>query len=94
MKKLITLMLLGCMWVTAYTPYENGGNRITTSGAECVEGTTCASNDFPLGTRLLINGHVYTVQDRMAQGGMIDIFMESYNQAIQFGRQWLAVTVL
>jgi 3D (Asp-Asp-Asp) domain-containing protein len=94
--KFITLVLLGCMWVTAYTPWENGGNRITASGNECAEGVTYACNDYPLGTKLLINGHVYTVQDRMfyKTHGVIDIFMEDYNRAMQFGRQWLEVVVI
>lgn len=93
MHKLI-LPLLIIMSVSAYTPKENGGNRITASGAECQEGVTVACNDYDFGTRLIINGHEYIVQDRMAENGCVDIFMESYAKAIEFGRQGLEVEVV
>nr|DAI23815.1 MAG TPA: 3D containing protein [Caudoviricetes sp.] len=48
-----------------------------------------ASNDYPLGTTVYIYGQPYVVADRMADGiyGVIDIFMDSYDEAIEFGRQ-------
>ena len=54
-----------------------------------------ASNDYPLGTIVYINGNPYTVADRMASGvhGVIDIFMNSYNEAVNFGRQYTTVYV-
>lgn len=56
----------------------------------------CASNYFPLGTLLYIEGYgTYTVCDR---GGMannvIDIYMETYEECIQFGRRSALVTVI
>ena len=56
----------------------------------------CASNYFPLGTVLYIEGYgTYTVCDR---GGMannvIDIYMETYEECIQFGRRSALVTVI
>ena len=42
-----------------------------------------ASNDYPLGTVIYIYG-LY---------GVIDIFMDSYDEAIQFGRQYTTVYV-
>lgn len=53
-----------------------------------------ASNDFPLGTVLNINGSNYVVKDRMAYNGVIDIFVDSYDEAINFGRQYLEVYVV
>ena len=54
-----------------------------------------ASNDYPLGTIVYINGEPYTVADRMADGlhGVIDIFMDSYDEAVNFGRQYTTVYV-
>lgn len=54
-----------------------------------------ASNDYPLGTIVYIYGRPYIVKDRMADGvyGVIDIFMDSYDEAIQFGRQYTTVYV-
>ncbi len=54
-----------------------------------------ASNDYPLGTIVYINGNPYKVADRMARGihGVIDIFMDSYHEAVNFGRQYTTVYV-
>ena len=37
------------------------------------------------GTKLLINGTVYTVEDRGTPYGHVDIFMDSHEEALQFG---------
>ena len=71
--------------VTAYTPYENGGN-ISAIGKPCVEGRTCALNNVPFGSIVEWNGSRYIVEDRVGRSGILDIFMEDYNKAIQFGR--------
>ena len=59
---------------------------ITASGKKAQEGITVASNSLPLGTKISIDGHVYTVQDR---GGMasnvIDIFVSSHQKALNLG---------
>lgn len=77
--------------LTFYTPT---GNR-TASGTIPQEGRTVACNSLPLGTKVLINGNTYIVEDR---GGMannvIDVFVESYDKAIQLGRQKAIVEVL
>lgn len=61
-------------------------NGITASGKKAQEGITVASNSLPLGTKISIDGHVYTVQDR---GGMasnvIDIFVSSHQKALNLG---------
>ena len=72
--------------VTAYTPHENGSN-ISASGTRCVEGRTVALNGVPLGTKIKYNGQVFVVEDRVAFHGVLDIFMEDYNKAINFGRK-------
>lgn len=80
------------MEVTAYCPTGNH----TASGVYPVEGRTVACDHLPFGTRVRINGHVYIVEDRFGGGytNKIDIFMESYEKAIRFGRQVLDVEVL
>ena len=61
-------------------------NGITASGKKAQEGITVASNSLPLGTKISIDGHIYTVQDR---GGMasnvIDIFVSSHQKALNLG---------
>lgn len=55
-----------------------------------------ASNDYALGTVLNINGRNYVVKDRMDPEihGVIDIFMDTYDEAINFGRQYGEVYVV
>ena len=41
----------------------------------------------PFGTKLLINGTVYTVEDRGTAYGHVDIYMDSHSSALSFGMQ-------
>lgn len=76
------------------THYTHTGNP-TASGKYPVAGRTCANNDFPIGTKLLINGTVYTVEDTGGMGsGVVDLFVDSYDEAIQKGRYVAEVEVL
>ena len=91
--------LAAVFWTTvsmsAYTPHETG-SRTTASGAKAKEGYTCAANFVPLGSVIIYNGHKYVVQDRMnpKYNRHVDIFMESYKKAIEFGRKEAKVQVL
>lgn len=89
LKKLFVLGLLVLMTVdvTAYTPHENGGHGICAMGHRCVEGRTVALNGVPLGSIVIYNGHKYIVEDRVGFNGVLDIFMESYQKAIKFGKK-------
>ena len=91
--------LAAVFWTTvsmsAYTPHETG-SRTTASGAKAKEGYTCAANFVPLGSAIIYNGHKYIVQDRMhpKYNRHVDIFMESYKKAIEFGRKEVKVQVI
>ena len=63
----------------------------TASGAMPVAGRTVAMYGIPLGTKLLINGHVYICEDRGTPYGHVDIFMNSHQEALNFGRQYADV---
>lgn len=103
MKKLFMVMavcvlsLLGqsadarMMEVSAYT--HSGG--VMANGQYPYVGAV-ASDDLPLGTTVIINGYTYVVADRFGGGytDMIDIFVDSEEEAVQFGRQYLDVTVV
>ena len=52
-----------------------------------------ACNFLPFGTVIVIDGKEYVVNDRCGIDGCIDIFMESYEDAIEFGRQYKEVYV-
>lgn len=75
---------------SAYTPYDCG--TITATGEPVhVGGVAC--NFLPFGTVVIIDGREYVVNDRCGIDGCIDIFMESYEEAIQFGRQYKEVYI-
>lgn len=75
---------------SAYTPYDCG--TITATG-ETVHVGGVACNFLPFGTVVVIDGVEYIVNDRCGIDGCIDIFMESYEEAIQFGRQYKEVYI-
>ena len=60
-------------------------STMTASGATTVEGVTVAADpSIPFGTKLLINDHVYTVQDRggAIKGKHIDIYIKGHDRAL------------
>lgn len=69
---------------------------ITASGTRATAGRTIAtSGQYSFGTKLLINGNVYTVEDRggAIQGNRIDIYMNSHAEALAWGVKYLPVQV-
>lgn len=60
---------------------------LTASGAYAQQGVTVAMGGVPFGTKLLINGTVYTVQDRGTPYGHVDIYFSDHQAAVQFGLQ-------
>ena len=63
----------------------------TASGNMPSVGRTVAMGGVPFGTKLLINGHVYTVEDRGTPYGHVDIFFNSHSEADQFGKKYAEV---
>lgn len=63
----------------------------TASGTTPTAGRTVAMAGVPFGTKLLINGTVYTVEDRGTPYGHVDIFFDSHSAALNFGRQYADV---
>ena len=55
------------------------------------EDHTVAMAGLPFGTQLIINGEVYTVEDRGTPYGHVDIYMNDHQQALQFGVQYADV---
>ena len=61
---------------------------LTASGKSPVQGVTiAASRSIPFGTKIRINGHTYTVQDRLAKryDSRIDIYFAKHKDAKAFG---------
>ncbi len=87
--------------ITAYCPcskccgkYASG---YTSSGTKATAGrTVAASSQFAFGTKLIINGKEYTVEDRggAITGNKIDIFMNTHAEALAWGVKYLPVQVV
>ena len=70
---------------------------ITASGAMATANHTIAApSTFSFGTKVVINGVTYTVEDRggAIQGNRIDIYMDSHSEALAWGVRYLYVEVL
>lgn len=80
-----------------YSP-EAGGKGTTKSGTMPKQGRTIAvdPNVIPLGTKVVINGNVYTAEDTggAVKGNIIDIYFASHSATSKFGRRTLKVKVL
>ena len=71
-------------------------NGITAMGTRAAAGrTVAASKKFAFGTKLNINGHIYTVEDRggAINGNKIDIYVNSHAEALAWGVRYLPVSV-
>lgn len=86
---------------TAYCPCVKccgKSDGITASGVKAVEGITIAADTkvFPMGTKIDIDGHIYTVQDTggAIKGNRIDIYFNSHAEALKFGRKIINVHVI
>lgn len=97
-KKIKAVILFITFWATLNTSaYVPTGNP-TASGLYPKEGITCAANYIhgiyvPFGTQIeLPDGKILYVEDRFHPDygyDALDIFMESYEEAIKFGRRSL-----
>lgn len=65
----------------------------TASGEMPTEDHTVAMAGLPFGTELIINGQVYTVEDRGTPYGHVDIYMKDHQEALQFGVQYADVYI-
>ena len=74
------------------TAYTWTGNKMA-NGLYPTEGYV-ASNKLPLGTKIYIPemGQHYIVGDRIGHSSELDIYMDSRNKAINFGRKNLIIT--
>ena len=86
------------MEATAYLPTEGSAEGLTATGIEARYGIVAVDPDvIPLGTRLFIPGYGEALAADTGgaiQGNKIDLCMESYGEAIEFGRRTVTVYVL
>ena len=88
--------------LTGYCPcasccgkWSNPSNPITASGTTPVAGRTVAADTsiYPFGTKLMINGQIYTVEDvgGAIKGNHIDIYFNTHDEARAFAKQYGSV---
>lgn len=79
---------MGSYKITYYCPCEiccGWNTGITASGARAIAGITIAADSsIPFGTEVMVDGHVYTVQDRggAIKGNHIDVFCNTHSEAL------------
>lgn len=88
----VSKIYVGIRTITGYSSSldECDDTPYVTASGEVVREGIVASNEFPFGTRLEIEGEVYEVQDRMHrrfQSGEIDIWFPMKKEAKDFGKQ-------
>lgn len=70
-------------------------NGITACGAQARANHTIAADTgvLPFGTQVVLNGQVYTVEDRggAIRGNRIDIFFASHQEALNYGKRYVDV---
>lgn len=83
------LVSLGVYKISAYCPCEKcclKSDGITASGVKATPNRTVAVDGIPFGTRLLIDGNEYIVEDRVGSGKrLIDVFFSTHDEALNSG---------
>jgi 3D (Asp-Asp-Asp) domain-containing protein len=89
---------IGTYLTTGYCPCAQCCGKstgITASGTVAAANHTIAADTsiLPFGTQVVINGQVYTVEDRGSaiRGGRIDIFFSTHQEALNYGKRYVNV---
>lgn len=69
----------------------SNSDGLTASGKRVATGMVAMSSHYPFGTQIMINGTLYTVEDRGGAGiendiHRVDIYVPDHNQALRMGR--------
>lgn len=92
-----TLKSLGIYTITAYCPCRRccgKSDGVTASGVMATPNHTIAApKNFKFGTRLVINGIEYVVEDRggSVKGKRLDIYFSSHSEALKWGKRKVEV---
>lgn len=100
-KRKTKLKNIGTYKVTGYCGCSSCCGKtdgITASGKRATAGRTIAADttDLPFGTKVVIDGHTYTVEDRggAIKGNRIDVYFSSHSKALQWGVRYCDVYVV
>jgi 3D (Asp-Asp-Asp) domain-containing protein len=79
---------------TAYTVNDGYTPGVIMANGEKVHEGAVGYNDVPLGTLLEIDGEIYVVKDRVAEDGIVDIYMNNYNKCMEYGVQRKVIKII
>lgn len=88
---------IGEFLLTGYCPCASCCDKIdgqTASGVYATSNHTIATDSrFEFGTEFIIDGNVYTVEDRggAIKGNRIDVFFDTHSEALNFGKKSVSV---
>lgn len=89
---------VGTFKLTFYCPCKKCSGPYgyqTSSGAKCTEGRTVATDYFPAGTKIYIEGYGYRiVEDTGVHGRHLDVFMESHSECLKHGEKYKEVFLI
>ncbi len=76
----------------------SNASGITASGKVVSRGMVAMSSHYPFGTQIMINGTMYTVEDRGGSGienniHRVDIYVPDHNEALRLGRYRTTATI-
>lgn len=99
-KKKNKLKNIGTYKITGYCGCSSCCGKtdgVTASGTQATAGRTIAADTtkLPFGTKVVIDGHTYTVEDRggAIKGNKIDVYFSSHSKALQWGVRYCDVYV-
>lgn len=100
-KKKSKLKNIGTYKITGYCGCSSccgKSDGVTASGVRATAGRTIAADttDLPFGTKVVIDGHTYTVEDvgGAIKGKHIDVYFSSHAKALQWGVRYCDVYVV
>lgn len=100
-QQLTNVIILSNCVITAYCPcYKccpKSSKGLNASGKKPLSGSSVAGpRSLRLGTKVIIAGHTYTVDDRLAKryDSRFDIYFNTHREALQFGIKTQQVTVI
>lgn len=95
LKKIGTYKITGYCGCSACCGKTDG---VTASGTHATAGRTIAADttELPFGTKVVIDGHTYTVEDvgGAINGKHIDVYFSSHSKALQWGVRYCDVYVV
>lgn len=95
LKNIGTYMITGYCGCSSCCGKSDG---VTASGTRATAGRTIAADisNLPFGTKVVIDGHTYTVEDvgGAIKGNHIDVYFSSHSKALQWGVRYCDVYVV